>query len=59
MFQMEGLKLIFSFGRGEGAAVVVLKPLEDALRDNDHIYSVVSVELPSQKIHIQPGVTFL
>ncbi|KAJ7182483.1 hypothetical protein C8R43DRAFT_868767, partial [Mycena crocata] len=29
------------FGRGEGAVVVVLKPLKDALRDNDHIYSVV------------------
>ncbi|KAJ6487079.1 hypothetical protein C8R47DRAFT_951995, partial [Mycena vitilis] len=29
------------FGRGEGAAVVVIKPLEDALRDNDHIYSVI------------------
>ncbi|KAJ6555282.1 hypothetical protein B0H10DRAFT_2201676 [Mycena sp. CBHHK59/15] len=29
------------FGRGEGAVVVVLKQLEDALRDNDHIYSVV------------------
>ncbi|KAF7333968.1 Polyketide synthase [Mycena sanguinolenta] len=29
------------FGRGEGAVVVVLKPLEDALRDNDHVYAVV------------------
>ncbi|KAJ7609191.1 hypothetical protein DFH06DRAFT_1247461 [Mycena polygramma] len=29
------------FGRGEGAAVVVLKPLEHALRDNDPIYSVI------------------
>ncbi|KAJ7659066.1 hypothetical protein DFH06DRAFT_990014, partial [Mycena polygramma] len=29
------------FGRGEGAVVVVLKPLKDAIRDCDHIYSVV------------------
>ncbi|KAF8180692.1 hypothetical protein K438DRAFT_2170972 [Mycena galopus ATCC 62051] len=29
------------FSRGEGAIVVVLKPLKDAIRDNDHIYSVV------------------
>ncbi|KAJ7757228.1 thiolase-like protein [Mycena maculata] len=29
------------FGRGEAAVVVVLKPLKDALRDHDHIYSVV------------------
>ncbi|KAJ7200302.1 hypothetical protein GGX14DRAFT_572065 [Mycena pura] len=31
------------FGRGEGVVVVVLKSLEHALRDNDHIYSVASV----------------
>ncbi|KAJ7664517.1 hypothetical protein DFH06DRAFT_985983, partial [Mycena polygramma] len=30
------------FGRGEGVCAVVLKPLEAALRDNDHIYSVIS-----------------
>ncbi|KAF7358664.1 Polyketide synthase [Mycena sanguinolenta] len=29
------------FGRGEGAVVVVIKSLDDALRDNDHIYSVI------------------
>ncbi|KAJ7205481.1 hypothetical protein GGX14DRAFT_367915, partial [Mycena pura] len=29
------------FGRGEGIAVVVIKSLDDALRDNDHIYSVI------------------
>ncbi|KAJ6483679.1 hypothetical protein DFH09DRAFT_949601, partial [Mycena vulgaris] len=29
------------FGRGEGAVAVVLKPLKDAIRDNDHVYSVV------------------
>ncbi|KAJ7463693.1 hypothetical protein FB451DRAFT_1042909, partial [Mycena latifolia] len=29
------------FGRGEGAIAIVLKPLKDAVRDHDHIYSVV------------------
>ncbi|KAJ6449449.1 hypothetical protein C8R45DRAFT_1084229 [Mycena sanguinolenta] len=29
------------FGRGEGAIVIVIKPLQAALRDNDHIYSVI------------------
>ncbi|KAJ6492293.1 hypothetical protein C8R45DRAFT_1137473 [Mycena sanguinolenta] len=29
------------FGRGEGAVVVVIKPLDDAVRDGDHIYSVI------------------
>ena len=31
-----------SFGRGEGAVAIVLKPLEDAIRDHDHIYATVS-----------------
>ncbi|KAJ7659556.1 hypothetical protein DFH06DRAFT_1402502 [Mycena polygramma] len=29
------------FGRGEGAVVFVLKPLKDAIQDNDHVYSVI------------------
>ncbi|MGV0848688.1 type I polyketide synthase [Mycolicibacterium phlei] len=29
------------YGRGEGAGVVVLKRLSDALRDGDHVYAVV------------------
>ena len=32
----------FRFGRGEGAVAIVLKPLEDAIRDQDHIYATVS-----------------
>ena len=30
-----------SFVRGEGAVAIVIKPLEAALADNDHIYAVV------------------
>ena len=33
----------FSFGRGEGAVAIVLKPLEDAIRDHDHIYATVRI----------------
>ena len=33
--------IIFSFVRGEGAVAIVIKPLEAALADNDHIYAVV------------------
>ncbi|KAJ7809999.1 hypothetical protein B0H14DRAFT_3112515, partial [Mycena olivaceomarginata] len=30
------------FGRGEGGVVIILKRLKDAIRDNDHVYSVVA-----------------
>jgi hypothetical protein len=30
-----------SFSRGEGAVVIVLKPLDNAIRDNDRIYASV------------------
>ena len=33
--------IVVSFVRGEGAVAIVIKPLEAALADNDHIYSVV------------------
>lgn len=29
------------FSRGEGAAVIVIKPLDDAIQDGDHIYASV------------------
>lgn len=33
--------IIVSFVRGEGAVAIVIKPLEAALADNDHIYAIV------------------
>lgn len=30
------------YARGEGCAVIVLKPVHQALRDNDHIFSVIT-----------------
>lgn len=33
---------LIRIARGEGGAVIVLKPLDAAMADNDHIYSVVS-----------------
>ena len=30
------------FARGEGVACIVLKPLESAIRDGDHVYGTVS-----------------
>jgi polyketide synthase PksM len=30
------------FVKGEGAVVIVLKPVDKAIADNDHIYSVAS-----------------
>ena len=31
-----------SFVKGEGAVVIVLKPVDKAIADDDHIYSVAS-----------------
>lgn len=53
------------FGRGEGVAAVVLKPLSDALRDNDSIHAVIrgtavnsdgrtpGVTMPSQEAQVR------
>ncbi|KAK1777236.1 acyl transferase domain-containing protein [Copromyces sp. CBS 386.78] len=30
------------YARGEGCAVIILKPVEQALKDNDHIFSVIT-----------------
>lgn len=39
--------VVVSFVRGEGAVAIVVKPLESALADNDHIYAVVRLgQLP-------------
>jgi hypothetical protein len=34
--------MLFRFGRGEGVVAIVVKLLEDAIRDKDHIYASVS-----------------
>lgn len=34
--------VFYSFVKGEGAVVVMLKPVDKAIADNDHIYSVAS-----------------
>ncbi|KAJ7786762.1 thiolase-like protein, partial [Mycena leptocephala] len=32
---------LFRFGRAEGCVAIVIKPLQDALRDHDHIYATI------------------
>lgn len=34
--------LSYRFSRGEAAGAVVIKPLEEAVKDGDHIYGLVS-----------------
>lgn len=34
----------YRFSRGEGVVVIVIKPLDDAIRDGDHIYASVGRE---------------
>ena len=45
------------YTRGEGAGVVVLKPLPEALRDGDPIYSVIRATGVNQDGHT-PGIAF-
>ncbi len=35
------------YGRGEGVGVIVIKPLEAALKDNDVVRAVIRVRSPS------------
>ena len=39
-------RFFYSFSRGEGAVVMVLKPLDAAIKDNDKIYATVSSDFP-------------
>lgn len=41
LFCMSRLSSRSSFSRGEGCVAIVLKPLERALQDRDHIYATV------------------
>ena len=45
--------------RGEGAVAIVIKPLEAALADNDHIYAVVRLSpLPRSPLPYHTHVRF-
>lgn len=37
--------VLHRFGRGEAVVVIVLKTLENAIHDRDHIYATVSFQL--------------
>ncbi|GLX77744.1 hypothetical protein tinsulaeT_10840 [Thalassotalea insulae] len=44
--------------RGEGAGIILIKPLAKALEDNDHIYSVIRNTGVNQDGHTQNGISF-
>ena len=47
--------IVVSFVRGEGAVAIVIKPLEAALADDDHIYAIVRLsQLSHPPLHSHP-----
>lgn len=51
------LHLDFSFSRGEGCVVIILKPLIKAVKDGDYIYGSVGAEICIPLSH--PDATFI
>lgn len=44
----------YRFSRGEGVVVIVIKPLDDAIRDGDHIYASVRSRKLYKSLRISP-----
>ncbi|XP_036934730.1 phenolphthiocerol/phthiocerol polyketide synthase subunit C-like isoform X2 [Acanthopagrus latus] len=62
MISPEGTSKPFSsradgYGRGEGCGVVLLKPLKQAIRDNDHIWGIISKTAVNQDGHSVTPIT--
>lgn len=43
--------------RGEGAGVVIIKPLDDAIRDSDNIYALIRNSVVNSDGHTSDGIT--
>lgn len=50
---------VYSFGRGEAAVSIVLKPLDAALRDHDKVYATVRSLFPVYDLSLMPEAQIL
>ncbi|XP_073695047.1 uncharacterized protein fasn2 [Garra rufa] len=62
MISSDGMSKPFSskangYGRGEGCGVILLKPLEKALEDHDHIWGIISKTAVNQDGHSVSPIT--